>query len=254
MGVTAVFRVGLGTPRRSGMPMRPGCGLPGSGGGDGRHGQGGGRIGPPPAQGAVQHQGGEREQTGSCADAAQGAIALKGAAGHPSAETSFGVGQGREDGQREGRGDQGQVRGAGPGPGGQRGGGRTRITALAAAKAMATTMAARVSAPRDRSGWRRSTANRQIKVADPVTSASTPSPIASTLRLWARSPVSTDTVPDSRPKATEIQTRRSAAVICPARGWLGRADSCLACNPPASGTKATVPGSPPCNPDGGWRV
>ena len=33
--------------------------------------------------------------------------------------------------------------------------------------------------------------------------------------------VITDTVPDSRPKATEIQTRRSAAVICPARGWLG---------------------------------
>jgi hypothetical protein len=61
--------------------------------------------------------------------------------------------------------------------------------------------------------------NRQIRVADPVTSASTPSPIASTLRLWPSSPVITDTVPDSKPKATEIRTSRSAAVTCRARAW-----------------------------------
>jgi hypothetical protein len=38
-------------------------------------------------------------------------------------------------------------------------------------------------------------------LADPVTSASTPSPMASTLRLWPSSPVITDAVPDSSPKA-----------------------------------------------------
>jgi hypothetical protein len=58
-------------------------------------------------------------------------------------------------------------------------------------------------------------------LADPVTSASTPSPMASTLRLWPSSPVITDAVPDSRPKPTEIQTSRSAAVICLARARSG---------------------------------
>ena len=45
--------------------------------------------------------------------------------------------------------------------------------------------------------------------------------MASTLRLWPCSPVITDTVPDSKPKATEIQTSRSAAVICADRAWPG---------------------------------
>ncbi len=62
----------------SGLRVRPGSGVPG---GDGRDGRGGGRVGPPPAQPSVQRQGGEREQAGGCADAAQGAIALQGAAG-----------------------------------------------------------------------------------------------------------------------------------------------------------------------------
>jgi hypothetical protein len=65
--------------------------------------------------------------------------------------------------------------------------------------------------------------NRQIRVADPVTSASTSSPIASTLRLWPPSPVITDTVPDSRPKTTEIQTSHSAAVTCPSAAGRERA-------------------------------
>ncbi len=109
-----------------------------------------------------------------------------------------------------------------------------RIIALAAASTTATTRAARASAAGDCPGRRRSAVNRQIKVADPVTSASTPSPIANTPRLWPCSPVITDTVPDSTPKATEIQTSRSAAVICPARAgpgagrWLpGMEPSCL---------------------------
>lgn len=54
---------------------------------------------------------------------AQGAVALPGAAGDLAAEAAFGVGQGGQDGQRDARGDQGQVRGTGPGPGDQGGGG-----------------------------------------------------------------------------------------------------------------------------------
>ena len=47
------------------------------------------------------------------------------------------------------------------------------IKALTIAKAAATTMAARASAACDCPGWRRSARNRQTRVADPVTSAST---------------------------------------------------------------------------------
>ena len=72
-----------------------------------------------------------------------------------------------------------------------------------------------------RDGWTGIKHMTRIDLADPVTSASTPSPIASTLRLWPSSPVITDTVPDSRPKTTEIQTSHSAAVICLARAWPG---------------------------------
>ena len=90
----------------------------------------------------------------------------------------------------------------------------TVITALAMARAAATTMAARISAARDCPGWRRSARNRQTGIADPVTSASTPSPIASTLRLWFAKPVVTETAPETMPKATEIETSRNAVVTC----------------------------------------
>ena len=48
-----------------------------------------------------------------------------------------------------------------------------------------------------------------------------PFPFAAATRLWPCSPVITDTVPDSTPKPIEIQTSRSAVVICPARAWPG---------------------------------
>jgi hypothetical protein len=91
------------------------------------------------------------------------------------------------------------------------------ITALTMARAAATTMAARASAACDCPGWRRSARNRQTRVADPVTSASTPSPTASTLRLRSASPVVTDTAPEKIPKTTDTQTSRSAIVTCPGR-------------------------------------
>lgn len=59
----------------------------------------------------------------------------------------------------------------------------TVITALTTARAAATTAAARVSAACDWPGRRSSARNRQTRAADPVTSASTPSPTASTLKL-----------------------------------------------------------------------
>lgn len=57
-------------------------------------------------------------------------------------------------------------------------------------------------------------ANRQIRVADPVTSASTLSPTANTPRLWPSSPVITEMDPERTPKATEIETSHSAVVTC----------------------------------------
>jgi len=56
-------------------------------------------------------------------------------------------------------------------------------TAATTASATATMTAACRSRAADPPGWRRSARNRQISVADPVTSARTPSPAAKTPRL-----------------------------------------------------------------------
>jgi hypothetical protein len=66
--------------------------------------QGGDPVSPPPAECVVQAEGGDCEQAGSCADAAESAVALQGAAIHPLAETALGIRQGSED-------DQGHTRG-----------------------------------------------------------------------------------------------------------------------------------------------
>lgn len=72
------------------------------------------------------------------------------------------------------------------------------ITALMRAKAAATTRAARVSAAGECPGWRRSAANRQIRVADPVTSARIPRPVASMLRLSLCNPAAAETPPETQ--------------------------------------------------------
>jgi hypothetical protein len=96
----------------------------------------------------------------------------------------------------------------------------TMVTAHTTTRAAATTMADRASAACDRPGWRRSARNRQTSVADPATSASTPSPAASTLKRWFASPVVTDTPAEQMPKTTETPTSRSAVVSCLTRSGL----------------------------------
>src|ERR1700728_3021148 len=67
------------------------------------HYQGGGPVGPPPVQRVVERERSEREQARRRPDTTQSPVALERAAGHPPAQRALGIGQRREDGQRDAR-------------------------------------------------------------------------------------------------------------------------------------------------------
>jgi hypothetical protein len=120
--------------------------------------------------------------------AAESAVALQRPAGHPPAESVFGISQRREDNEGDTSRRQGDARCAGLDPLARAEADWTVSATATAARAIATTTVARVSDRLAGPGRRCSSRNRQIRTADPVTSARTSSPTAKTPRLWSMQP------------------------------------------------------------------